>query len=346
MKNKLALFIIVLVVICLPLQISLAATAYNAGFVSGLWYSKVPFFAGETIRIYTAFQNNSKGDITGNVEFFNNDISIGKTNFSAINGHLVETWIDWKVPYGNNSISAKIIEASRSEVGKPPEKIEVTTRESKAETIFADADTDKDQLGDKVDPDIDNDGLSNEEEEKLGTDPTHADTDRDGIGDKKDTTPLPSATETKKESLSLLESIIEPLDSYTENLLQKVEQARDEIKSELKEIDENILKEKEQTDLALLSIPASNKETAAAKKSEKPITKITDGTVIPDAYGAENQASDAPPPDKILLHIKLAALSILALTLENKIVIYLLILLLVYILLRIVWRIFRRRKKI
>ena len=109
---------------------------YNAGFVSGVWYSKVPFFNGETIRIYTAFQNRSEGDIIGTVEFFDNNTSIGKANFSALNDRLIETWIDWNVTYGNHVISAKIVEAKRAEAGKPLQKIEVLASESKSEIIF------------------------------------------------------------------------------------------------------------------------------------------------------------------------------------------------------------------
>jgi len=137
-KMKKLLFIVFLFFIIDPISAQAATGPYNAGFVSGLWYSKVPFFAGEKIRIYTAFQNHSGGDITGAVQFFDNDTSIGKANFSAINDRLVETWIDWTVSYGNHAISAKIVEAQRSEAGKPAEKIEVLASESKPETIFAD----------------------------------------------------------------------------------------------------------------------------------------------------------------------------------------------------------------
>jgi hypothetical protein len=44
-------------------------------------------------------------------------------------------------------------------------------------------DKDKDGLGDACDDDIDGDGLTNDEEEDLGTDPSKVDTDKDGIPD-------------------------------------------------------------------------------------------------------------------------------------------------------------------
>lgn len=51
-------------------------------------------------------------------------------------------------------------------------------------------DTDGDGIGDACDPDIDGDGLTNQEEYVLGTDPLLADTDGDGVIDSLDGYPL------------------------------------------------------------------------------------------------------------------------------------------------------------
>lgn len=56
--------------------------------------------------------------------------------------------------------------------------------------IFNGPDTDKDGISDKVDSDIDNDGLYNWEEEKTGTNPAKYDTDGDGVSDKEDAYPI------------------------------------------------------------------------------------------------------------------------------------------------------------
>ena len=54
-------------------------------------------------------------------------------------------------------------------------------------------DTDGDGIGDVCDPDDDNDGLSDAEEARLGTDPLKPDTDGDGHGDGDDAFPLDAA---------------------------------------------------------------------------------------------------------------------------------------------------------
>lgn len=55
-------------------------------------------------------------------------------------------------------------------------------------SLFVDLDTDGDGLGDTIDPDIDGDGVTNEQEIIDGTDPLKADTDGDGVIDGKEKT--------------------------------------------------------------------------------------------------------------------------------------------------------------
>ena len=65
-------------------------------------------------------------------------------------------------------------------------------------------DTDNDGISDKADTDMDNDGLYNWEEKKLGTNPLKYDTDGDGYNDKEDAFPL-DAKRWKKEAVKIEE---------------------------------------------------------------------------------------------------------------------------------------------
>lgn len=158
----------------------------NAGFVQGLWYSKTPFFAQEPVRIYTAIQNNSGFDIQGKVEFLVNGKSVGEPSFSALEGRIVETWADWSVPYGNHTVSARIQQAFKVEIGKQPEAISLRAAFLGESEVFADHDTDKDGIGNLEDQDDDNDGLTDAKEQELGLDPLLQDSDGDGVSDKKE----------------------------------------------------------------------------------------------------------------------------------------------------------------
>ena len=173
---------IVFLLLILPLS-WVSAQGLNARFVQGLWYSKVPFFAGETVRIYTAIQNNSGFDIQGTVAFLIDGKSVGESSFSAVNGRIVEVWTDWGVLQGNHSIGASIQEAFKVEIGKEPEPISLSNALLGASQVFADEDTDQDDIGNQEDADDDNDLVLDEEEEILGTNPLDPDSDQDGLED-------------------------------------------------------------------------------------------------------------------------------------------------------------------
>lgn len=82
----------------------------NAGFVpANIWYSKDPFYAGDTIRVYTILFNGSTYDLTGNVEFFDNGSAIGKTKFSlAGGGRVQDAWVNWTAINGAHTITARL----------------------------------------------------------------------------------------------------------------------------------------------------------------------------------------------------------------------------------------------
>jgi len=133
--------------------------------------------------VYTAIQNNSGSDIQGTIEFLVNGKSVGESAFSIINGRIIEVWTDWEVTQGNHSVAASIKEAFKVEIGKEPELISLGNTLLGASEVFADQDTDKDEIGNLEDTDDDNDLLSDETEKQLGTDPLNPDSDEDGLKD-------------------------------------------------------------------------------------------------------------------------------------------------------------------
>src|SRR3989338_2094344 len=87
----------------LPLRAQ-GALLSNAGFLQGgIWYSKDPFFAGETVRVYAALFNSSSEDIAGTVEFLDNKRSLGAADFFVERGgKFVQVWVDWNVTEGEH----------------------------------------------------------------------------------------------------------------------------------------------------------------------------------------------------------------------------------------------------
>jgi len=162
-------FIIFLIIVLFPVLAQ--AEEINAGFVSGVWYSREPFFAGDKARIYSAIQNQSGFDIVGKMEFYDNQDLIGTSDFSVISGRLIEQWADWQVTKGEHSIYTRIVNAKKSTAGQQDEPVELKFAGGNLDEVFADTDTDGDRIGDRDDDDDDNDGASDQEEIAAGANP-------------------------------------------------------------------------------------------------------------------------------------------------------------------------------
>ena len=210
------------------IPVAYAGEELNAGFVNGLWFSRYPFFASETTRIYAALQNNSSFDIKGKAAFFDKGEKIGEANFSVVNGRLLEVWTDWRVEEGAHTISVSIIEAFKIEVGKNPEPIVLAFASFAQEPLVVEKDTDGDLTGDRSDADDDNDGLSDSKEKEYGTNPLTADSDGDGISDKKEisggTDPLKSPSQKQDQDAVAPNVSLRDKASTTVALLQEVRQ--------------------------------------------------------------------------------------------------------------------------
>lgn len=144
--------------------------ASNAGIVQGLWFNDDTFFANDTVRVYVAVRNYTGSDLSGTVEFFVNEKKIERRTIDVLDGRIIESWADWKASYGTSTVRANLIRTEISSTETGTETIAVTSALAEA-TIFVDHDTDGDDIGDTTDLDDDNDGVSDEEEIKAGSDP-------------------------------------------------------------------------------------------------------------------------------------------------------------------------------
>ena len=281
MRNKNPKFLFLLVL--LFLHPTFANANVNAGFVNGVWYSKTPFFASETIRIYAAIQNRSNFDVLGKVNFYDGNTFLGEYKFTALSGRLIEAWIDWKVTPGDHNIYTKILDAKKSEPGKAPEVITLESPASQESKIFADLDTDGDGVGNLVDTDDDNDKIPDSLEISKGTDPL--------MPNKK----LPTiVTETKVE---IPEMIVAQIIDSSKEVVPIIDRA---INQSL----EIVTEAKEKTEVEIEKIETKNlDQTKIQNKKEEGLKFAIDFNLI-------------------WLKIKLAILSALSLILSYKMVFY------------------------
>lgn len=159
---------ILLIISFLILPFFSFAETENVGIIKGIWFSESQFFDGDDIRIYTAVQNNSGDDASGNIEFFDNGESLGVKTFSALNNRVVESWIDTVAVSGEHQFSVRITQLKKGNIVAIPQEII-----SERLTIIK-KDSDGDNIPDDIDTDDDGDGISDLDEIAAGSDPLDA----------------------------------------------------------------------------------------------------------------------------------------------------------------------------
>ena len=158
------------------LPLTTFAQNFSAGFVQGLWYTPDSFFVGDTVRIYAAIRNNTGSDLSATVTFYDNQERIGSATISALDGRIIEGWVDWVPRYGEHAITAKITRLELYEIGKEAQEVDTSDIVAK-DLLFVDYDTDADGVGNREDVDDDGDGISDKVEIQNGTDPLVYDED-------------------------------------------------------------------------------------------------------------------------------------------------------------------------
>ncbi|MDP3985528.1 MAG: thrombospondin type 3 repeat-containing protein [bacterium] len=170
-------------------------------------FSKTELFAGEKVRVYAKIVNYGTSDEVAYVNFWQGGISIGNSQPASLRaeGFPEEVFVDFTVP--DQAFNIRVVvngDSAGDENPKNNEKVTalITPIPDKDHDKIADSkdncpdvanadqkNTDGDSQGDACDNDDDNDGLSDSEEKKKGTNPLKSDTDGDGVNDADDVFP-------------------------------------------------------------------------------------------------------------------------------------------------------------
>ncbi|MEK7591802.1 MAG: thrombospondin type 3 repeat-containing protein [Patescibacteria group bacterium] len=149
--------------------------------------------------LYSTFiNNNSSVDRTRVIQFTYKLGNGPVSNFAPsktidiVAGGSTQTYFDGIFTVrGNITLTANVYGGETNIC--PPDNAENILVASYNQTVFVDGDNDGDRIANTIDPDDDNDGLTDLQELQIGTDPLNVDSDRDGLQDGTDPCPLDPA---------------------------------------------------------------------------------------------------------------------------------------------------------
>ena len=163
--------------------------------------------AGSTVRVYAQVQNVGDVDVDGFVTFYQGAAVLGQSLVISVRSGGVpeEVYVDFVVPAAAFNVRAVIggtDPKDENDANDSAMTMLVTPVPDEDGDGIGDAedtcasvananqtDTDGDGLGNACDDDDDNDGVTDEVEKELGSNPLVSDTDGDGVSDAKDAYP-------------------------------------------------------------------------------------------------------------------------------------------------------------
>lgn len=325
-----------------------ASAAPVLGFIPGnMWYSKDPFFADETVSIYSAVYNGTEAMVSGTVMFYDNGSEIGEAGFPLLGkGSTSVVSVPWKAAAGSHTLSAKIVEVSGAE-----KDIAISNKETGERTVFVDRDTDGDGIPDGTDTDDDGDGVLDTAEIEKGTDPVNADTDGDGISDMTDPEPLkgdedastaPPSVRTIAESSSETPSdITGTISSIASKATQAVRTAIDSMNTFAETQHDRISAKKQEVETGIAA-------GGGTSDTEKEIVRLDVPVVGKQVNVAlEDTAETSEAKDKAVLMVKKGYVLLLALAsyiLGNKVAFYIAIGIILFFIIRLIRGRFRGKE--
>lgn len=300
MKIKLGFLIIIACLLTAGL-----AQASEFGFIEGnIWFSKSNFFSGEIIRIYSAVFNRGTANVSGQVEFYDNDLKIGTAEFAGLQGGLLkEVKIDWQATEGNHVFSAKIVGSSES---------------TGTSARLIDTDTDHDGLGNLTDNDDDNDGVM----DAIDPEPLI-------VGAPNTPTPVSNSNQSQSQSTGtgFVAEAQETIDKSVTTYAEKTSATLKEIRADL---------EKE---IVILNAQELATEQTVVGNQINQATE--DSNFVPET---RSTGTPSQTLSRIFKQLLLFLVNISIYILEHKVLLYITLAIIAFFLLRLLWRMIGRQQ--
>jgi hypothetical protein len=283
------------------------ACAQEVSFVSNpLWLSAASTTEGQTVQASTVVTKQGTDSVSGTVTFYAGGEALGTSDFmlsSGTGGAVVS--LSFVPKKGAHTVSAKITRAAVSR-GGAEETVTVAGEAKATEALVVAPDNDRDEIADAKDADDDNDGVSDEDESKAGTNPLVKETSASvGTVAGTSTELVGQATDIAKNTSAMLLSKAEGLRTTAANYFD-----------------------------------TKLKEAEAAKKTAQEAAVPEDGTDLDKIFVAEPKPISEQVKDSsgILAGVKVQAYKALSFIFNNVYAFYIILIVFVLWILRKIWR--------
>ncbi|MBY0328957.1 hypothetical protein K2Q02_02595 [Patescibacteria group bacterium] len=102
------LYAIIFALVSITTRVSAQSLPMNAGLVGSIWYDSSPVVFDTTIKINTAFYNESDTEITGVAVFKDGEVLLGSDAFVAAPRSVTPLSVAWKTTEGTHAVSVNI----------------------------------------------------------------------------------------------------------------------------------------------------------------------------------------------------------------------------------------------
>lgn len=284
---------------------SVYAVDNNSGLIdTSIWYAPSTFTEGDTIEIHTAVWNGEDYAINAKVEFLDVNTILGSRDITVAKGTLSDVYVSWKVTAGDHKISARIASASSSANGSSS-TVAIVNKEESAKDFFV---------------------------------PKKLVVKKDGT-----TEVIPTVTDKVNEVLppsvaAPINKTANSIDSFRQDVSNSLSDLKTEVNIKIESF-ENPKKVEDKSNTTNTTNTTTN-TTTQNKNTNKPTDKAPDK--IQDTKITEPVETPMSGVDKPIAYVELFLLTLALFIFKNSIVFYILLALVVFFVLRFIYRKIRR----
>lgn len=333
---------IIVILFIVSFNFSFAKESENFGLANGIWFSEKEFFKGDKIFVNSIFYNESNTKIKVKVVFLDNKKSFFEKEFEVEKKDLFYIKAPYIAKEGSRDFEVKVVEIL--DLNKEEQESVLNSIEQKKfeKKVVVDKDTDKDGVGDKKDNDDDGDGVLDIIEKERGTDPLDKNSKPEEFK-----TPIDKTKDIAVKTVEITKDVSEKVNKDSkpilENIRKKLESKISVIEKEIEEVEKNNTEKKSLKNKIETTPHEKNDNKVLKNKAEKENTVFSDEKVEISGFVDVDKKKEKEKEVSKIKIFYLYFLKFLILAFSNIVTAFVFSIFILYLILKIVKFIFRKK---